>query len=92
MAIGKENECHPSRTQHTVNVPEKAEWVGQVLEHVATDNEVLSRIPEGAKQIYIEVTDNVGSGKLGPFELREEDAILLRVPPVNVLNRRSRYL
>jgi hypothetical protein len=44
MAIGKENECHPSGTEHPVDVAEKAEWVGQVLEHVAADNEVLSRI------------------------------------------------
>jgi hypothetical protein len=66
------------------------EWIGEVLEQVARDHEVLARVSEGGEAIDIQVGDDIGLWERRPgLEVGEQREVLLRLPSIHVPDRNA---
>src|ERR1700688_1828962 len=89
--IGKKDKSGRTGLQDPVDLVDLREWIGQVLEQMARDHEVLARVSEGREAVDIEVGDDVGLGEGRPgLEVGEQREVLLWLPAVDVADRNAR--
>lgn len=85
VPIGNEQDEQAAGSQHTIDIDEHGQRIGEMFDDVAGDNEVLALVGEPAKAVDIEIRDDVGFGEPGGLaELWEQRTVLLRLPAVDV--------
>ena len=90
-SIRKKYENDPTRLEDPVDFVDLRERIGEVLEQVARDHEVLARVSEGGEAVDIEVGDDVGLGERRPgLEVGEQREVLLGLPSIHVPDRNAR--
>ena len=67
--VGEQHERDASAAQHAMDLVQHGERVGEVLEHVAGDHEVLALVVERLQTVGVEIRDDVGHREGGFTEL-----------------------
>jgi hypothetical protein len=72
VPVGEQDEGDTAWTQHPVDLTEKPDGLRKVLQHVASDNEILTAVSDGREPIGVEVGNHIGLPELAVRrELRE---------------------
>ncbi len=88
MPVGEQDESHPSGAQDTVHLGHESDGLGQMLQDVAGDHEVLAGVRDRTQPFGVEVGEHVGLGERAlRGQLREQLAALVGPPTVDVAHR-----
>ena len=82
--VGEQHERHTSAAQHAMDLVQHGERVGEVLEDVTGDHEVLALVVERLQTVGVEIRDDVGHREGGFTELGEQIAVGVGHPPIDV--------
>jgi hypothetical protein len=74
----KQQQGHTTHPEHAMDLSDHSDRIGQVLEHMGRDHEVDAPVRHLLKPVDVEVGLQVGLGKHGTVELREQRPIFGR--------------